>query len=159
MRKLSLAAVLLAASGTGALAQGDRLTTTNPTTTTRRTTAASGTTSRRTTSRRTTSRRTTSRRTTSRRTTSSGTTANQGLRPDGLPLTDLELQPAHRHSTANLFGLPPYYHYRIGSCGFGSWRELEAHRMTTEWVWAPSPVNTTPSRRSPVETPVAAKKV
>ena len=49
-----------------------------------------------------------------------------------LPLTAIELQ--HRGSTANLFDLPPHYHYRIGSCGFGCWRELEVHQRTTEWV-------------------------
>ena len=37
-------------------------------------------------------------------------------------------------STANLFGLPTYYQYGIGSAGFGVWRELSAHEMTTEWV-------------------------
>jgi hypothetical protein len=51
-----------------------------------------------------------------------------------LPLTDLELQPEHRQSTANIFGLPTYYQYRLGGFGFGSWRELEVHRLTNEWV-------------------------
>lgn len=51
-----------------------------------------------------------------------------------LPLTAIELQPRHRHSTANLFQLPVHYHYRIGSAGFGAWRELEAHRIATQWV-------------------------
>ncbi|MFI6636667.1 protein kinase family protein [Nonomuraea fuscirosea] len=49
-----------------------------------------------------------------------------------VPLTALELR--HPHSTANLFGLPPFCQYGIGSPGFGAWRELAAHTMTTEWV-------------------------
>ncbi|SDK42590.1 hypothetical protein SAMN05421874_107281 [Nonomuraea maritima] len=49
-----------------------------------------------------------------------------------VPLTDLELR--HPHSTANLFDLPPFCQYGIGSPGFGAWRELAAHTMTTEWV-------------------------
>ena len=51
-----------------------------------------------------------------------------------LPLAALEMQPLHRHSTANIFGLPPYYQYRLGSCGFGAWREVEVHRLANEWV-------------------------
>ncbi|UBU18625.1 BUD32 family EKC/KEOPS complex subunit [Nonomuraea gerenzanensis] len=49
-----------------------------------------------------------------------------------LPITGPELR--HPHSTANLFGLPPFCQYGIGSPGFGAWRELAAHTMTTEWV-------------------------
>ncbi|MEV7625088.1 serine/threonine protein phosphatase [Actinoplanes sp. NPDC089786] len=49
-----------------------------------------------------------------------------------VPVTALEL--AHRHSTANLFGLPMHYHYGIGSAGFGAWRELATHELTTGWV-------------------------
>jgi hypothetical protein len=37
-------------------------------------------------------------------------------------------------STANLFGLPTFYQYPLGSAGFGAWRELAAHVMTTNWV-------------------------
>ncbi len=51
-----------------------------------------------------------------------------------VPLTALELRPEHRHSTANLFGLPTYYQHRLGGCGFGAWRELEVHRQANEWV-------------------------
>lgn len=51
-------------------------------------------------------------------------------------LTDLERRPEHRHSTRNLFGLPTYYQYGIGSAGFGAWRELAAHTLTTDWVLA-----------------------
>ncbi|MEU9889331.1 protein kinase family protein [Sphaerisporangium sp. NPDC051011] len=50
-----------------------------------------------------------------------------------VPLTDLETRPENMRSTANLFGLPSYYHYGIGSAGFGAWRELAAHVITT-WV-------------------------
>ena len=48
-----------------------------------------------------------------------------------IPLTDRELG---TRSTANLFGLPDFYQYGVGSAGFGVWRELAAHEMTTEWV-------------------------
>lgn len=54
-------------------------------------------------------------------------------------LTDLERRPEHGHSTANLFGLPAFCHYgvgTIGSPGFGAWRELAVHTMTTNWVVA-----------------------
>ena len=51
-----------------------------------------------------------------------------------VPLTALEL--TRRGSTANLFDLPMFYHYGIGSAGFGAWRELAVHTMTTEWVLA-----------------------
>lgn len=51
-------------------------------------------------------------------------------------LTDLELAPAHRMSTANLFGLPTYYQRNVGSAGFGAWRELAANVMATDWVLA-----------------------
>ncbi|MCK1794678.1 protein kinase family protein [Streptomyces sp. XM4193] len=54
-------------------------------------------------------------------------------------LTDLERRPEHVRSTANLFGLPAHCHYGIGavgSPGFGAWRELAAHTMTTNWVIA-----------------------
>ncbi|MER5496170.1 MULTISPECIES: serine/threonine-protein kinase [unclassified Streptomyces] len=51
-----------------------------------------------------------------------------------VPLTDMELQPEHVRSTANLFGLPLFYQYGVGSAGFGAWRELAAHILTTGWV-------------------------
>jgi hypothetical protein len=51
-----------------------------------------------------------------------------------VPLTTLELEAANTHSTANLFNLPPYYQYGIGSTGFGAWRELAAHILASEWV-------------------------
>jgi hypothetical protein len=56
-----------------------------------------------------------------------------------VPLTDLERQPEHVRSTANLFGLPVFCHYGIGTIGgpgFGAWRELAVHTMTTDWVLA-----------------------
>ncbi|MFJ8270815.1 protein kinase family protein [Streptomyces sp. NPDC094154] len=54
-------------------------------------------------------------------------------------LTDLERRPENVHSTANLFGLPTFCHYGVGSIGgpgFGAWRELAVHTMTTNWVIA-----------------------
>ncbi|MEV6772037.1 protein kinase family protein [Nocardia sp. NPDC051030] len=56
-----------------------------------------------------------------------------------IPLTDLERQPEHVRSTANLFDLPQFHHYGIGligGAGFGAWRELAVHTMTTNWVLA-----------------------
>lgn len=51
-------------------------------------------------------------------------------------LTDLERRPEHMLCTANLFGLPTYCQYGVGSPSFGAWRELAAHVMTTNWVLA-----------------------
>lgn len=51
-----------------------------------------------------------------------------------VPLTDLERKELHIQSTRNLFELPLYYQYGIGSTGFGVWRELSAHQITTSWV-------------------------
>jgi hypothetical protein len=56
-----------------------------------------------------------------------------------VPLTDLERQPENVRSTANLFGLPVFSHFGvgvIGGPGFGAWRELAVHTMTTNWVLA-----------------------
>jgi hypothetical protein len=51
-----------------------------------------------------------------------------------IPLTDLEKQPENFRSTANIFDLPLWYQYGIGSAGFGAWRELATHILTTNWV-------------------------
>ncbi len=51
-----------------------------------------------------------------------------------VPLTDTELRPENARSTGNLFGLPMFYQYGAGSAGFGAWRELAVHVMTTNWV-------------------------
>ncbi len=51
-----------------------------------------------------------------------------------VPLTDLERQSQHSRSTANIFELPLFYQYGVGSNGFGAWRELAAHLITTNWV-------------------------
>ncbi|GLF95035.1 protein kinase family protein [Streptomyces yaizuensis] len=54
-------------------------------------------------------------------------------------LTDPERRPENVHSTANLFKLPLFCHYGVGSIGgpgFGAWRELAVHTMTTNWVIA-----------------------
>jgi len=56
-----------------------------------------------------------------------------------IPLTDLERRPGNVMSTANLFGLPPFFQYglaAIGTPGLGAWRELAANVMTTNWVLA-----------------------
>lgn len=49
-------------------------------------------------------------------------------------ITDLERQHENRRSTRNMFELPLYYQYGIGSAGFGVWRELAIHMMATNWV-------------------------
>lgn len=46
-----------------------------------------------------------------------------------MPLTDVELRPENVRSTANLFGLPTFYQYGVGSAGFGARRELAVHLM------------------------------
>ena len=56
-----------------------------------------------------------------------------------IPLTDREREPRQARSTGNLFGLPSFCHYGIGavgSPGFGAWRELAAHEVTTNGVLA-----------------------
>ncbi|MEO8704199.1 MAG: protein kinase family protein [Kofleriaceae bacterium] len=47
-----------------------------------------------------------------------------------------ELERANPGSTANLFGLPEFYQYRLGSSGFGVWREIAAHEQATAWALA-----------------------
>ena len=49
-----------------------------------------------------------------------------------IPLTDLEYN--HMFSTKNLYDLPTYYNYGVGSAGFGVFRELLMHIRTTNWV-------------------------
>ena len=49
-----------------------------------------------------------------------------------IPLTDLEYN--HMFSTKNLYDLPTYYNYGVGSAGLGVFRELLAHIKTTNWV-------------------------
>jgi hypothetical protein len=47
-----------------------------------------------------------------------------------IALTDLE----RSRSTADVFGLPAWFHYGVGSAGVGAWRELVAHVMTSNWA-------------------------
>ena len=49
-------------------------------------------------------------------------------------LAAVETRPANLRSTANLFGLPTYCQYNVGSPGINAWRELEALQRTTRWV-------------------------
>ena len=51
-----------------------------------------------------------------------------------VPLTNLEQSFKHFMSTANIYDLPLSYQYGVGSAGFGAWRELATHIMTTNWV-------------------------
>jgi len=49
-----------------------------------------------------------------------------------LPLTDREL--AAGSTTANLFDLPVFYCYGVGSAGFGAYREVRAHEHASDLV-------------------------
>ena len=49
-------------------------------------------------------------------------------------LTAEETRADNVRSTANLFGLPTYCQYNVGSPGINAWRELEALERTTRWV-------------------------
>ena len=51
-----------------------------------------------------------------------------------IPLTEVELDAANAHSTANVFDVPTSCHYGLGSPGFGAWRELAVQVMTTNWA-------------------------
>lgn len=51
-----------------------------------------------------------------------------------VPLNEIEGNLKNIRSTENLFKLPLFYQYGVGSGGFSVWRELSAHAMTTEWV-------------------------
>ena len=51
-------------------------------------------------------------------------------------LTDLEREPGHVRSTANLFELPTFCQYGIATPATGAWRELAASEMATSWVLA-----------------------
>jgi hypothetical protein len=53
-----------------------------------------------------------------------------------VPLTDLERRADNVMSTANLFGLPEFCQYGVGSPSFGAWRELATNTLTTNWVLA-----------------------
>ncbi|MDT4891655.1 MAG: hypothetical protein QOE97_690 [Pseudonocardiales bacterium] len=54
-----------------------------------------------------------------------------------LPLTDLERRADNIGSTRNLYGLPPDFHYGIGSAGFSAWRELAAYRRMSDAAAVP----------------------
>ncbi|GAB4579413.1 MAG: hypothetical protein Fur0022_21510 [Anaerolineales bacterium] len=49
-----------------------------------------------------------------------------------IPVADLEY--TNPFATKNLYDLPTYYNYGVGSAGFGVWRELVTHIKTTNWV-------------------------
>jgi hypothetical protein len=49
-----------------------------------------------------------------------------------IPVTNLEYD--NLYSTKNLYNLPTYCNYGLGSTGFGVFRELIAHFKTTNWV-------------------------
>ena len=49
-----------------------------------------------------------------------------------VPVTNIEYD--NLFSTKNLYDLPTYYNYGVGSAGFGVFRELVTHIKTTNWV-------------------------
>jgi len=49
-----------------------------------------------------------------------------------IPITKLEYE--HQFDTSNLYDLPPYYNYGVGSAGINCFRELAMHIKTTNWV-------------------------
>jgi len=49
-----------------------------------------------------------------------------------IPLTALEFE--QPFNTANLYNMPTFYNYGVGSAGFGAYRELVAHIKTTNWA-------------------------
>lgn len=49
-----------------------------------------------------------------------------------IPITDIEYD--NLFSTKNLYRLPTFYNYGVGSAGFGAFRELVTHIKTTNWV-------------------------
>ncbi|MGB3295935.1 MAG: hypothetical protein WBB01_23375, partial [Phormidesmis sp.] len=51
-----------------------------------------------------------------------------------IPITDIEYN--HLFSTKNLYDLPTYFNYGLGSAGLGAFRELVTHLKTTHWVLA-----------------------
>jgi hypothetical protein len=51
-----------------------------------------------------------------------------------IALTDRERADGNEGSTANLFGLPLFYQYGVGSAGFGAWRELCACLRASGWA-------------------------
>jgi hypothetical protein len=57
------------------------------------------------------------------------------------PITALERLPENIMSTANMFELPLVCQYGVGSPGFGAWREVAAHVITTDWVLSGECVN------------------
>ena len=54
-------------------------------------------------------------------------------------LTDLEYK--NKYDTSNLFNLPLFYNYGIGSAGINCWRELLMHKKTTQYVLSGQCVN------------------
>lgn len=51
-----------------------------------------------------------------------------------IPLTSFETTVKNYRNTANIFHLPLCFQYGIGSLGFGAWRELASHIITSNWV-------------------------
>jgi hypothetical protein len=51
-----------------------------------------------------------------------------------IALTEVERTAEEQGRTANLFDLPLFYQYGVGSAGFGAWRELQASLKASAWA-------------------------
>lgn len=49
-----------------------------------------------------------------------------------IPITEYEYD--NMYSTKNIYSLPTFYNYGVGSAGFGAFREIVTHIKTTNWV-------------------------
>lgn len=52
-----------------------------------------------------------------------------------------ELEYKNKYNTSNLFNLPLYYNYGLGSYGINCWRELLMHIKTTNYVLSGQCIN------------------
>ena len=57
---------------------------------------------------------------------------NKKIFVKSIPLTQKEYD--NSFDTKNLYNLPTYYNYGVGSAGINCWRELIMHIKTTNWV-------------------------
>ena len=53
-----------------------------------------------------------------------------------IPLNEVEGREENLLSTKNVFKIPLYYQYGVGSAGFNVWREVKANEKATKWVLA-----------------------
>ncbi|CDR34231.1 putative secreted protein [Criblamydia sequanensis CRIB-18] len=58
-----------------------------------------------------------------------------------ISLNEVEGNEENLNSTRNVFKIPLYYQYGVGSSGFNVWREVAANEKATEWVLAGKTIN------------------